>query len=134
MTAAIQYPDVAIRPEAGEVLLEVDLTAMGASGLEQLSGLFDSFGQPQPLADLVGTDSDSLGDEAAPDPTNQAIPVPVLLDTRREGRPWLLQCGRQLALTLTSLRALREVSGLSGIRLDVRLPAAPQRVSRRNWN
>jgi hypothetical protein len=130
-----------------EVLLEVDLAAMGADGLERLGAVFDRFEQEQPLAAPFSAQP-VLQAAAAPDvpapegllgvgiaPSDDcALPVPVMVDTRRDGRPWLLQCGRRLSLTLDSLRELRQIPGLRRVRLDVRLPAAPQRGGRGTWN
>jgi len=59
------------------------------------------------------------------------MPVPVVIDAGRGERRWLLRCACRVALTLESLRALRQVQGLQRLRLDVHLPAAPQR---NGWN
>jgi hypothetical protein len=130
-----------------EALLEVDLRSMGSSGLEGLGQLLDRFEREQPLAEPVGVEPELLAaaapDEpqpegllvaAAPDADRRAVPVPVLVDARREGRTWLLQSGRKLALTLESLRALRALPGVEGVRLSVRLPAAPAARNRGSWN
>ncbi len=130
-----------------EVLLEVDLATMGAAGLETLGRVFDRFEQEQLMPTLAGEEEalEAAAGADGPQPEgllavgpadneNLAVPVPVMIDTRRDGRPWLLQCGRRLSLTLDSLRELRQIPGLRGMHLDVRLPAAPQRGGRGNWN
>ncbi|MDD5720736.1 MAG: hypothetical protein PHQ53_13715, partial [Candidatus Krumholzibacteria bacterium] len=76
-------------------------------------------------------ETESRGDTAAGGSEPLALPLPVLIDAQRSGRRWLLQCGRRMALTRASMRALRGVEGLRGIRLDVKLPAPPQRGG---WN
>ncbi len=135
-----------------EILLEVDLDAMGKAGLDRLGDLLDRYEDELELPPLVRADGAANGgrgaddsDDDEPEPEglmaagagagdHLAVPAPVCIDTRREGRPWLLQTGRRLALTLDSLRELRQVPGLGRVRLDVRLPAAPQRAARGNWN
>jgi DNA polymerase-3 subunit alpha len=130
-----------------EVLLEVDLAAMGATGLQRLEALFDRFAREQALPAPVQAEPalEAAAAPAEPRPEgmlgavvaldeNTAVPVPVMIDARRDGRPWLLQCGRKLALTLDSLRELRQIPGLCRVRLDVKLPAAPQRGGRGGRN
>jgi len=133
------------------VLLEVDLPVLGQRGLAALGALLDRFGVPQPLPDLVAGDlaaeAEPAGAAAAEAAAGEGVgsaglvavpaaerllaqPVPVVIDARRENRPFLLQTQRSLALTLESLRALRTLPGLRRIGLEVRLPAAPQRGSR----
>jgi DNA polymerase-3 subunit alpha len=128
------------------VLLEVDLQAMGGRGLGALDDVFARFEAPQPLpsrqAEQEGTQGLAVaaggagegGVVVAPEGP-LAEPVEVLVRTRNREREWVLQCGRRLALTLQSLRALREVPGVLRVSLDVQLPAAPrpqQRWASRN--
>ncbi|MFO7652531.1 MAG: DNA polymerase III subunit alpha [Candidatus Krumholzibacteriia bacterium] len=70
-------------------------------------------------------------EEAAEGPDATAVglarPVPLVVDTSRAGRSWLLRSsGRHLALTLDSLRRLREVPGVRSVRLRVTLPPPVQ--------
>lgn len=85
-----------------EALLKMDLDAMGAAGLARLERI---------LTEHPGT-------------------VPLLVDTSRNGRSWLLRSsGRSLDLSLASLRALRTIPGLVGVRLRVAIPPLPRMVS-----
>ncbi len=113
------------------VLLLVDLDAMGSDGLRELDGLLAEFGTPQPLRPLQweqqGVSSPpattGLGDLVPPEPV-LAIPVPLVVDTRRDGRDWLLRSsGRNVALTLDSLRRLRGIAGVKEVRLSAVLLA-----------
>ncbi|HOX26250.1 MAG TPA: DNA polymerase III subunit alpha [Candidatus Krumholzibacteria bacterium] len=133
-----------------EILLEVDLGALGARGLDRFGALLDQFGRQQAWARLAAGEAasgPSLRAAAAPadlaaepDPAiagwaGGAPPVPVVIDVQRDQSRWLLQSGRRIALTLASLRALRALPGLRGIRLDVSLPAAVAgRNGRGGWN
>ncbi len=84
-----------------EVLLKLDLARMGQDGLQGLE---------QVLIDH----SEGGG-------------VPLLVDTSRGGRNWLLRSsGRSLRLTLASLRALRTIAGVEAIQLRVAVPAPPR--------
>jgi DNA polymerase III subunit alpha len=123
-----------------EVLLEVDLEAMGARGLDRLGDLLEQYCGPQELTDPVAAaalaaaasdEPDEVAVAAAAPATPVAMPVPVVIDAGRGERRWLLRCACRVALTLESLRALRQVQGLQRLRLDVHLPAAPQR---NGWN
>jgi DNA polymerase-3 subunit alpha len=139
-----------------EILLDVDLAAMGQRGLDRLGEMLERYDQPQPLASLAAeagatepaapgetgaperaaspaarAETESRGAAAAGGSEPLALPLPVLIDAQRSGRRWLLQCGRRMALTRASMRALRGVEGLRGFRLDVKLPAPPQRGG---WN
>ncbi len=68
--------------------------------------------------------------ELLPDPV-LARPVPLVIEVKRDGRTWLLKSGgRNLALTLDSLRELRNVPGLHGMHLRARLPAPIERKRR----
>lgn len=133
-----------------EVLLEVDLDQLGGRGLDQLGDLLERFGREQAWSELRAAEAAPLGADlraaaapAEPDiapaggaaeaAVRTALPVPVVIDARRGEERWLLQCGRRLALTLASLRALRDLPGLRSIRLDVRQPAVPARPARNGW-
>ncbi len=60
-----------------------------------------------------------------------AQPVPLVVEVERDGRSWLIRSGgRSLALTLDSLRALREVPGARGLRLRAELPPPVERKMR----
>ncbi|MBD3220542.1 DNA polymerase III subunit alpha [bacterium] len=127
------------------VLLEVDLAAMGARGLDRLDDVFDRFGDAQPLpspdteevavaAEAAEGGASGGGVAAIPASPAMAEPVGVLVRTRGRPRDWLLQCGRPLALTLASLRALRTVPGVVSITLDVPVPQPPRPARRNGWN
>jgi len=120
------------------VLLLVDLDAMGSDGLRELDGLLAGFGTPQPLRPLQweqqGVSSPpattGLGDLVPPEPV-LAIPVPLVVDTRRDGRDWLLRSsGRNVALTLDSLRRLRGIAGVKEVRLSAVLLAPLEQKQR----
>jgi len=136
-----------------ELYLEVDLEAMGSGGLDQLGDLLERYQDEQPLPSLLdeeeeakaamaeaagGLEPEGLAAVGRPEAEmpQTAVPVPVLVDTVRQGRPWLLQCDRRVSLTLESLRALRRLPGVGSVRLDVSLPAAPPRRAPRGgqWN
>ncbi|MFT5232773.1 MAG: hypothetical protein ACI9UK_000584, partial [Candidatus Krumholzibacteriia bacterium] len=60
-----------------------------------------------------------------------AKPVPLVIEVDRDGKTWLLKSeGRNIALTLESLRRLRQVPGTSALRLRAVLPAAPVQKKR----
>jgi DNA polymerase III subunit alpha len=125
--------------------LPMDLDSAGSAGVSQLGDLFKGFGEPSPMRPLGGEKSsdkkktkEESGDPDAqhfrPDipvlPTH-ANPVPLIVEVERNGRPWLLRsCGRNIALTLNSLRALRNVPGAGDLRLRVGLPAPIERKQR----
>ncbi len=68
--------------------------------------------------------------ELLPEPV-LARPVPLVVEVKRDGRTWLLKSGgRNLALTLESLRQLRQVPGLRGMHLRTRLAAPIERKQR----
>lgn len=68
--------------------------------------------------------------ELMPEPV-LARPVPLVVEVKRDGRTWLLKSGgRNLALTLDSLRALRKVPGMQKMHLRVRLAAPIERKQR----
>ena len=60
-----------------------------------------------------------------------AQPVPLVVEVQRDGRTWLIRSGgRSLALTLDSLRRLRQVPGTAEMRLRVVLPAPTEHKKR----
>jgi len=60
-----------------------------------------------------------------------ARPVPLVISVEREGKSWLLQSDeRKIALTLDSLRRLRQVPGADQLRLRTVLPAPLERKKR----
>ena len=96
-------------------------------------------------ADTGGGGAPDTGDEPAwdeppaadpgdPDLAPAAVlakPVPLVVEVERDGRTWLIRSGgRSLALTLDSLRALRQVPGARGLRLRAELPAPVERKMR----
>jgi len=138
--------------------LEIDLDEAGRSGLEGLGSLFEEFGEPtemRPLcqeeeaapetpaangqpSDASGNDSDQADAESPagedpdflPEPI-LARPVPLVISVEREGKSWLLQSEeRNIALTLDSLRCLRQVPGAEELRLRTILPAPVERKKR----
>jgi DNA polymerase III subunit alpha len=122
-----------------EVLLEVDLAAMGARGLDRLGELLAahgrleepnevSFGEAAAAAAASGAAGPVL---AGRTPAAPAGAAPVVIDAWRGDEHWLLQSGWRISLTLASLRALRDVAGLRKLELDVRLPAP---LRRGGWN
>lgn len=68
--------------------------------------------------------------ELAPEPT-LARPIPLLVNVERDGRQWLLRSGgRQIVLTLDSLRRLRKVPGVVDIKVKIQLPAKREKKKR----
>jgi DNA polymerase-3 subunit alpha len=58
--------------------------------------------------------------------------APLLVETQRLGRQWLLRSRRnRMVLTLANLRALRDLPGSCGVRLRVCLPPP---IAARKWN
>jgi len=123
-----------------EMLLEVDLAAMGSPGLTRLEALLAAHGQPAPLPPLSRTAEqvEAAGGTLVPDAVEVtagaeplAQPVPLLVDTARNGHSWLLRStGRRLTLSLDVLRELRTVPGVTGVHLKVAVPALPPRPQR----
>ncbi len=107
------------------VLLKLDLDGPGPGAIGGLRELLRRFG----------------GDPDGGTETGAAAagrPVPLLVETRRRGRRWLLRAqSHDIRLTLECLRALRNLPGSGGLRLRCRLPAAPadRRAAgpRRRW-
>ena len=78
----------------------------------------------EPSADPAQDPDLSLGEPLAK-------PVPVVVEVQRGGRTWLLRSeGRHIALTLDSLRRLRSLPGVTGLRLRPTLPAPVERSRR----
>ncbi|MCP4573119.1 MAG: DNA polymerase III subunit alpha [bacterium] len=119
-----------------DVKLEMDLEAAGQAGVAALGELFAHFGEPCALRPLGGCEEEAeetpvngeaeepaAGDPDAPEGAAVtapvlARPVPLVVETERDGRTWLIKSGdRNLALTLDSLRALRHVPGVGGVQL-----------------
>jgi DNA polymerase-3 subunit alpha len=134
-----------------EILLRLDLDDLGSAGLRRLGRLLEAFGRPAPLPPLNRADLDPLlanngsrGGEAAGGASPGwpaaaeaepvlAQPIPVTVDTSRDGRSWLLRSsGRNLALTLDSLRRLRALPGVRAVCLRVAVPPAIPRLRRRS--
>lgn len=132
------------------ILLEVDLAAMGARGLESFEQLLACYSRRQPLtalavdlpaaaaplaaaapAQLVVESGARLAAGQTDGQARYALPVPVCLAVGCGRQSWLLQCDCRLALTLDSLRSLRQVAGLRNLTLDVSLPPASKR---NGWN
>ena len=68
--------------------------------------------------------------ELGPEPV-LARPIPLVVRVERGGKRWLLRSGgRNLTLTLDSLRQLRKVPGVSGIGLKVQLAAKIEKKRR----
>jgi DNA polymerase-3 subunit alpha len=101
------------------ILLELDLSSMGAAGLQGLEDLLQMHAEASAGNDLA---SDAAGGA-------RPVPVPVFIDVGRGQQRWFLECGRRIVLTLASLRALRGVAGLRNLSLDVVLPAPVKRGS-----
>ncbi len=137
-----------------DIFLEIDLDRAGRSGMEGLAGLFEEFGEPTEMRPLCleeeipvngsaapvnnQTEGDesaedslaSMDPEMAPEPT-LARPVPLVISVERDGKSWLLKSGdRNIALTLDSLRRLRQVPGAEKLRLRTVLPAPVERKKR----
>ena len=71
------------------------------------------------------------GDDLVPPEPILATPVPLVVDTRRDGRDWLLRSsGRNIALTLDCLRRLRGIAGVKEVRLNAGLPAPLEQKQR----
>ena len=115
-----------------DIYLRLDLETAGQAGMRQLGALFDEFdrpcdmhplwnGEPQPKAE----ETDPGGDPGDEEKTQVlARPVPLIVEVERDDKCWLLQSGgRSIALTLESLRRLRQVHGAEGLRLRTVLPA-----------
>ncbi len=141
-----------------DIYLEIDLDEAGRSGLEGLGSLFEEFGEPTEMRPLCqeeeaapeapmanGQSSNSAekdpGDADADSPSGEdpdflpeptlARPVPLVISVEREGKSWLLQSEeRKIALTLDSLRCLRQVPGAEELRLRTVLPAPVERKKR----
>jgi len=115
-----------------DIFLEMNLEAAGQKGVAELGRLFETYGQPCELRPLglqeeaPEPDPDEMVDpELLEDPV-LARPLPLVIEVERGGTKWLLQSGgRNLALTLDSLRELRDVPGATGLRLRSVLPGAP---------
>ncbi|MEN8006441.1 MAG: DNA polymerase III subunit alpha [Candidatus Krumholzibacteriota bacterium] len=124
-----------------DIFLEIDLDSAGRSGMEGLAGLFEEYGEPTPLRPLCQeeeapveetgeVDPDAPDPEMAPEPT-LARPVPLVISVERDGKSWLLKSGdRNIALTLDSLRLLRQVPGAEKLCLGTVLPAPIERKKR----
>jgi len=127
-----------------DVFLEMDLMDAGKDGVAALGELFARFGEPCTPRPLGGRAEEEAAEEPGPVPVADgdpdapaatpgavavlARPVPLVVETKREDRTWLIKSGgRNIALTLESLRALRRVPGVGGLRLRVVLPSAPQK-------
>ncbi len=79
----------------------------------------------EPPPEMDGPDPEFL-----PDPI-LARPVPLVVEVERDGRTWLLKSGgRNLALTLESLRRLRQIPGLKKLHLRTKLAAPIERKQR----
>ncbi len=149
-----QYSDTCeLRPLGGELALpEVDekadsgLMKINHDGCSVQGALGGDLGGGQPVApvkvispeanepsveDFTGGMEDTGTDpELLPDPV-LARPVPLVVEVHRDGRTWLLKSGaRNLALTLDSLRRLRQVPGMGSIHLRCNLPAPIERKKR----
>ncbi len=58
-------------------------------------------------------------------------PGPLVVEVERDGKTWLVKSdGRNIALTLDSLRRLRQVPGGGELRLRATLPAAIEQKKR----
>jgi len=98
-------------------------------------------GQPAPAVSVIPAAPAAPAVEQVPDEMGQdpemlpepvlARPVPLVVEVKREGRTWLLKSGgRNMALTLDSLRELRQVPGLHEMHLRTKLPAPIERKQR----
>jgi DNA polymerase III subunit alpha len=112
--------------------LHMNLETAGSAGVGELGDLFEEFGNPLEIRPLHGATEEpaSAGGAEDEDPDIEvaapllANPKPVVVEVEREGRSWLLQSGgRNIALTLDSLRRLRSITGAEGVRLRTILPA-----------
>ncbi len=155
-----------------DVFLGIDLEQAGREGMEQLGGLFETFGEPCELRPLKLEEDEEVAanevavrkatTQAALLPTGLATapapvpvapvaspeieapladglmdadpdllpapilaqPVPLVVEVERDGKTWLVKSeGRNIALTLESLRRLRALPGLNEMRLRAVLPA-----------
>ncbi len=126
------------------MLLEVDLDAMGAAGLDRLErGASTASGRPSPLPSASSRRPRRPPRDAPPRRDDGLAAVgrlpalaaaPVLVQTAGRRAQLAAACGGRLALTLESLRALRTVPGVVGVRLEVCLPTAPRAPRRGQWN
>jgi DNA polymerase-3 subunit alpha len=123
-----------------DIFLEMDLEKAGEKGVAQLGRLFAEYGHAcelRPLG-LPADESEEEPEQAEDliDPELQeepllARPVPLVIEVERGGTRWLLKSGgRNIALTLDSLRELRRVPGARGLRLRAGLPAPIERKQR----
>ena len=109
-----------LRAWVDEIFLSLDLEAAGQAGLAQLESIFTEFGADP----LLNTSSP----EPSPEETPLSLPVPLVIQTERDGQTWLLKSGdRAINFTLACLRRLRVIQGAAGLRLRVLLPAPIQR-------
>ena len=127
-----------------DTFLEMDLEKAGQKGVAELGLLFETWGhasEMRPLGlqeDKKAKAKEQEGESDLPDPELQAEPllarpVPLVVEVQRDGTKWLLRSGgRNIALTLDSLRQLRQVSGATGLRLRANLPAPIERKKRFN--
>ncbi|MCP4293069.1 MAG: DNA polymerase III subunit alpha [bacterium] len=89
----------------------------------------DKEAPPEEFASEMTMDP-SQDPELMPDPV-LARPVPLVIEVKRQERTWLLKSGgRNLALTLDSLRQLRQLPGIGKIHLRANLPGAIERKKR----
>jgi DNA polymerase-3 subunit alpha len=141
-----------------DIYLEIDLDQAGRSGLEGLGNLFEEFGEPAAMRPLCLEEEDEQSESTgngngaespdadpgespdnlepgqdpdfAPEPT-LARPVPLVISVERDGKSWLLKSEkRNIALTLDSLRLLRQVPGAAELRLRTVLAAPIERKKR----
>ena len=107
--------DEALAGWSHEVLLRLDLDTVDAEpALAALQSV---------LRDL----------NAAEGPTEDDVPrtVPLVVEVTREGRQWLMRSrSRRVLLSLSALRLLRDLPGLTGLHLRCSVPAAPPRRGR----
>lgn len=140
-----------------DIYLEIELEKAGRSGLEGLATLFEEFGEPSEMRPLFDEDEALIAEAAAGngsahsdgvdsegEPSDEfdpelvvepllARPVPLVISVERDGKSWLLKSeGRNIALTLDSLRRLRQVPGCELLRLRPVLPAPIERKKRFN--
>ena len=117
-----------------DILLRLDLEAMAGAGIRDFGRLLAEFGLPQQVSSLTTPETTSLALGAAGEATTvcaEARPIPVVVDTRAAGKDWRLRSsGRNLALTLVSLRRLRQIPGVKELRLRVALPPPLQQPKR----
>ncbi len=83
-----------------------------------------SNGDPDGLG-IVGEDPDLIP------PPVLARPIPLVVEVERDGKTWLLKSeGRNIALSLDSLRRLRQIPGTGALRLRAALPAPVEQKKR----